>query len=299
MILRLTLRRVIAVLALAALAAGAVSSCSYLDLKQREWIFRAQKTDRSGFEAYTQGVEEKWLAIPGNAERLHAWWWRAERPDAPTALYLHGTRSNLTGNASRIARLRDAGFNVLAIDYRGFGRSGGELPEEQLTYQDAEIAWAHLRTLEPNSSRRFIYGHSLGGAVGIELATRIDDATGLMLESTFTSIRDMVSVSAWGRWLPVGLILTQHFDSRTKIAKVAIPIFLMHGARDRFVPATMSEELFAQAREPKQLWLVEGASHFGVAGANVDEYSRRLLAFTTAATRTGATRAAALSPQAR
>jgi uncharacterized protein len=295
MLRKMTFRRVLGAVALGFIALGAISSCSYLDLKQREWIFRAQKTERTGYETYAQGVQEKWLAIPGTEERLHAWWWPAEGAGAPTALYLHGTRSNLTGNASRIARLREAGFNVLAIDYRGFGRSSGEVPEEKLTYQDAEVAWAHLRSLEPNPGQRFIYGHSLGGAVGIELATRINDATGLILESTFTSIRDMAAVSAWGRWLPVGLILTQHFDSRAKIAKVGIPVFFMHGVRDRFVPSTMSETLFSEAREPKELWLVEGASHFGVAGAATDEYSRRLTAFIAQAQRNGSTRAAALS----
>src|SRR3546814_7307984 len=76
-------------------------------------------------------------------ESIHGWWWPAERKNAPAILYLHGVRWNLTGQLFRIRQLRALGFSVLAIDYRGFGKSQGDLPSEASVYEDAKIGRAH------------------------------------------------------------------------------------------------------------------------------------------------------------
>ena len=122
-----------------------------------------------------------------------AWWWPAPRADAPAVLYLHGTRWNLTAQVRRISQLRELGFSVLAIDYRGFGESPGDLPSERTVYQDARAAWERLVQLQPEAERRFIYGHSLGGAIAVDLAEHLAEgnqpkAAGLIVESTFTDL---------------------------------------------------------------------------------------------------------------
>jgi pimeloyl-ACP methyl ester carboxylesterase len=58
-----------------------------------------------------------------------------------TIVFLHGTRWSLTGQVFRLEQLRDFGFSVLAIDYRGFGKSDGDLPSEKTVYEDAHAAW--------------------------------------------------------------------------------------------------------------------------------------------------------------
>jgi fermentation-respiration switch protein FrsA (DUF1100 family) len=271
-------RSVVRTVAAALVATGAVSGCAYLDVKQREWIFRAE---RSAVEATrgsaADGMEELWIPVGdghgGTADRLHAWWLPAERPDAPSLLYLHGARWDLVRNAFRIARLHRMGFNVLAIDYRGFGQSSGTLPSEKHTYEDAAIAWNWLKAREPDPSRRFVYGHSLGGAVAIDLVARHNDAAGLIVESTFTSIRDMAELT-WARWLPLSIVLTQRYDSLAKVADVKVPTLFVHGKADRFVPATMTERLFKQATGPKRLLLVENGSHSNVTLVGFDAYQR-------------------------
>ena len=99
---------------------------------------------------------------------------------APTFLYLHGNDLNIGGNVEHVAGLDDRlGFSVLAVDYRGYGRSGGAFPSETQLYEDAEAAWDYLvhdRRVDPKQT--FIYGHSLGGAVAIELALRRPEAAG-------------------------------------------------------------------------------------------------------------------------
>jgi hypothetical protein len=168
-----------------------------------------------------------------------------------------------------IQRLRRIGFSVLAIDYRGFGRSDGELPSEAQAYADAQAAWDRLRRLEPDPTRRFVFGHSLGGAVAIDLAARNADVAGLIVESTFTSIREMAELRGYGG---IGVVLTQHFDSLSKVANVAAPVLFVHGTADRAVPYTMSERLYAAAREPKRLLLVENAGHVDSSWVGFERY---------------------------
>jgi len=255
--------------------------CGILDVKQREWIFRPQR-DLLATPA-DQGLkyEDVWITVPDGGDhtsRVHGWWIPAKDSTGPTLLYLHGAHWSLSNNLFRIARLQRIGFSVLAIDYRGFGRSDGELPSEAQAYVDAQAAWDHLRLIEPDPRRRFLYGHSLGGAVAIELATHNNDVAGMIVESTFTSIRDMADVMGYGSW-PIGVFLTQHFDSLAKIAHVGVPVLFVHGTGDRYVPYTMSERLYAAAREPKRLLLVDQAGHGNVSWVAFDRYQAAVREF--------------------
>jgi hypothetical protein len=259
--------------ATAAVAVASAAGCAYVDTKQRELIFRAERDVHSTPAAYGLAFEEIWLTVAGDAdgarERVHGWWIPGPDATASTLLYLHGARRNISDNLFRIQRLQRMGFAVLAIDYRGFGRSDGELPSEAQAYEDAQAAWRHLRLLEPDARRRFVYGHSLGGAVAIELATRNDDVAALIVESTFTSMADMAEKMGYGG---LGLVLTQRFDSMAKVAAVKAPILFVHGTSDRFVPAEMSERLYAAAPEPKRLLLVENGNHGNASALAFEKY---------------------------
>ena len=189
-------------------------------------------------------------------------------------LYLHGARWNLTGSVSRIDRWRQLGFSVFAVDYRGFGKSTEIGPSEEYAYEDAEAAWDYIGRLAPGR-QRYIVGHSLGGAIAAELARRRPDAAGLVLEATFTSVRDMVDHSPWG-FLPVGLILTQNFDTLSKVRELRMPVLISHGTNDAIVPFHMGERLFQAAKGPKRFIKVDGGSHHNLSWAAFDEYRRAL-----------------------
>jgi alpha-beta hydrolase superfamily lysophospholipase len=189
-------------------------------------------------------------------------------------LYLHGARWNLTASAARVDRWRNLGFNVLAIDYRGFGKSSDVVPTEEGAYEDAEAAWEYLARLAPGR-KRFIVGHSLGGAVAAELARRRGDAAGVVLEATFTSVRDLIAGSAWGI-LPIDLVLTQEFDTLKKIPDIKVPLLVVHGTRDAVVPYEMGERLYEAAKGPKKLIKVEGGSHHNLSYVAFDDYRAAL-----------------------
>ena len=219
---------------------------------------------------------ERWIAVGTDGHRLHAWWLPNENSNAPAVLYLHGARWNLTASASRIERWRKLGFSVLALDYRGFGKSTEIAPSEQTAAEDAEAGWNELATLAPGR-RRVIVGHSLGGAIAVELAAKHPEASGAVLEATFTSVADMVEQSPWG-FLPVSLILTQKFDALSRIGELRMPVMIAHGTNDRTVPFQMGERLFAAAHEPKRFVKIEGGTHHNLSGAGFSQYREALKA---------------------
>jgi len=256
----------------AALVLALPAGCSVLQHKERELVFRIEPGQASWFHGLPGGVQELDLRPRTFADNqsLHAWWWPARRADAPAILYLHGVRWNLTGQLFRIEQLHAMGYAVLAVDYRGFGRSRGDLPSEATVYEDARVAWERFAQLQPDASKRLIYGHSLGGAVAVDLARTLTreardtrtpaPARGLILESTFTSLGDVAGVVA-NTSLPVRWLLSQKFDSLGKIGDIDLPVLLVHGLDDRYVPSRFSQQLFEAAREPKTLLLVPGATH--------------------------------------
>ena len=273
-------------LVLSALALlGAVAGCASLDTWQRKAIFQHERaaTDKRFFGAQAPlGTDEFEILLPGG-DVVHAWYRAARVASAPTVLYLHGARRNLNGSLYRIERLLALDLNVLAIDYRGFGRSTALLPSEQSALEDARAAFDELQRRQPDPGRRFIYGYSLGGALAIALAAERDGIAGLIVESTFTSIPELVRASRWG-WVPfVGAAVTQEFDSRTRMGQVNEPVLLVHGTADGIVPHTMSDELLAAATAVpaslKRLVKIEGAGHRGAPFTDQARFDRALREF--------------------
>ncbi|MGH8033660.1 MAG: alpha/beta hydrolase, partial [Lysobacterales bacterium] len=187
------------------MALALLAGCATLDEKQRAWIFQPSDRTWSGGAAAAEGMDEVWIDFNAKTSgnngdsahnvRLHGLWLAADQPDAakaPVLLYLHGARYNVTGSAPRMRRMQELGFSVLAIDYRGFGKSTQELPSEASAYEDARAAWDWLAQKYPDRPR-YIFGHSLGGPIAIHLATEVLDESGTIVEGTFTSIADVVS----------------------------------------------------------------------------------------------------------
>src|ERR1700693_3357687 len=156
---------------------GVLTACGTAALQHEEerLTFRVVKEVPGWYAGLPDGVHEFDIPVDhgADAQRIHAWWWPAKNPNAPAVLYLHGTRWSLTGQVFRLEQLRDFGFSVLAIDYRGFGKSDGDVPSERTVYEDAHAAWDWLVARQPDPARRFIYGHSLGGAVAVDLAASL------------------------------------------------------------------------------------------------------------------------------
>jgi uncharacterized protein len=238
--------------------------CLLLRLGQSRLIFHPSSTlDATPADVNLSYEDVRLAAEPGYA---HAWWIPAATANAPVLLYLHGNASNIGDLVHRADRFHQLGFAVLLLDYRGYGLSSPVFPTEAIVYEDAQLAWIHLtqaRQIPPQQI--VVFGQSLGGAVAIELATRHPDMGGIIVESSFTSLRDMADHTKLSRLFPTDLILTQHFDSLAKVPTLQVPSLFIHGEADDTIPARMSQALFAAAPQPKQLLLIPDADHEDVA----------------------------------
>lgn len=265
------------VTALVALLAG---GCSTLDERQREWIFQPSDRSWGNSEEMSQGMDDVWIdftsSLTGEPVRLHGLWLggKPEAPDAPVMLFLHGARYNVAGSAPRMRRMHDLGFSVLAIDYRGFGKSSKGLPSEDSAREDAMAAWTWLGGQHPRQAR-YIFGHSLGGAIGIDLASRVSDESGVIVESTFSSIADVAASFKWG-WLPIAPFITQRFDAISRVKEISAPLLVVHGAADSLINPTLGKKLYDAATVPKMFVLVEGGSHHNANSIGQAQYREAL-----------------------
>lgn len=228
------------------------------------------------------------VAIPTpDGLRLHGWFFPARGDAAGTVLHLHGNAGNITGHFAHVAWLPAAGWNVLCFDYRGYGKSPGVMNREG-SMIDAHAALDHLLSRTDGDARRIVaFGQSLGGAIGIVLAATRTEIRGIVADGAFDSYRGiahhhvrhnpLLLVTAW--WTPY-LLLKEGHDPIDHVARIAPrPLLLMHGTRDSVVPARMSERLHAAAREPKELWLIDGADHYEAMDEHAGEARARLLRF--------------------
>jgi uncharacterized protein len=197
-----------------------------------------------------------------DGERLHGWWVPSQAPAAGHLLLCHGNGGNVGDRVIQIALLGAAGLDVLAFDYRGYGRSSGRASEEG-TYRDARAARAALLERPGVDPERVFYlGESLGAAVAIELA-REHAPAGLILQSPFTSIRDMARLHY--PFIPRALV-PDAYPSLRRIASLDVPLLVLHGDRDEIVPSLHGEALCEAARSPKRLEILAGVGHNDVVG---------------------------------
>ena len=211
-----------------------VLACGYMWATQMEHVFEPTAVWQTTPDRMGMPFQQLRIPVGGGAGQgeLDAWWIPADVPDVPTILYFHGNYRNIGNNLERVKYLHLFGFNLLMVDYRGFGKSTGGQPSEVKVYEDAEAAWQYLlkvRGVKPQ--RAFIYGHSLGGAVAIDLAVHHPEAAGLITESTFASMQAMGELD-YG-FMPVGWLLNQRFDSLQKVPELKIPVLFIHGTWDR------------------------------------------------------------------
>lgn len=269
----------------ALLTSLAVTGCGTLDTLQRQAIFQAGQ-DQSRWHREPPADTEQFDLVLPNRQRVHAWFMASSRgAQAPTILYLHGRRWNLNNNLFRLDRWRALDVNLLAIDYRGFGRSTDLLPSQDSAIEDIGAGLAELVRRQPDAGRRFVYGHSLGGALAIRAMTGSPAPAvgGLIVESTFTSIPDIIRANGYG-WLPgIDLLVSMPLPSVDHIAKLRTPLLVIHGSADRVVPMSMSEQLYAAARQVpaghKRLLQIAGGSHSSAARGDPQAYEAAIRGF--------------------
>jgi pimeloyl-ACP methyl ester carboxylesterase len=266
-----------------------LAGCAWLDVKQRTVMYRPTPGRPDAFAGLRAGDETYLISVPGaqpgTIEKVAIWWLPPSDPAAPTLLYLHGTFRNLYRNHPKIEAVRAAGFGVLAVDYRGWGDSTPIVPSQKTIVADADVAWTELVRHQPDAKKRVIYGHSLGGAVAIDLASRKhggSDYAALIVESTFTNLADLAG-SAAGPLGPIAVWISgESFDSLAKIGTIDAPILMLHGDHDNTVPVALGRKLRDAAPAGVQWVEIAGGSHSRLHEDAPEKYRQALTALIAA-----------------
>ena len=208
------------------------------------------------------------LATP-NGEKISAKFFKNEAAEY-TILFSHGNAEDIFGSTPFFEKLRDAGFNVFAYDYRGYGTSEGA-PSEGNSYEDAETAYNYLiNEMKIAPEKIIIHGRSLGAAVSIDLASK-KKCGALVAESAF--------VSAFRVLTRYRIFPFDKFKSLDKIKSVKCPVLFIHGKRDEIIPFRHGEMLHAEANEPKFFYWIEEAQHNNVFAVNRQAYLQTIRDF--------------------
>ena len=179
-------------------------------------------------------------------EKINAWFMQSHH-NKGTVLYCRGNKGNLYNDLDVIDTWNKNGYNVMAFDYRGFGMSSGA-PSEDGLYKDARAAYKWLEENHFTDKRFILHGHSLGGGVASKLAIEID-SDGLILESTFTNLKDLTQMKFWA--LPSDIICLSEFPTDQRLSAINVPVYVIHSPEDRHIPFQMGQKLYQSANEPK------------------------------------------------
>jgi hypothetical protein len=201
---------------------------------------------------------------------LVSWLIRAEADSTGRWLLIcHGNAGNLSefDRPMHYAGLRRLGLNLLAFDYRGYGESEGS-PSEAGLYRDAQAAYRYLGEKQGATPDRIIvFGHSLGSAVAVDLASRVPVA-GLIVEGALTSAIDRGQELY--PYIPVRWIAGSRFSAIEKISNVRAPKLFLHAVGDEVIPPAHGRRLYQAAPPPKTFVELQGGhgDAFDVDSAN-------------------------------
>lgn len=208
--------------------------------------------------------------------KLHAWW--IPSPQATyTFLAFHGNAANITNRIPIYEFLRALPVNVLALEYRGYGRSEGS-PTESGIYKDADASYDYL-TREQNISPQTIvaFGQSLGTAVASKLAARKQVAA-IVLEAPFPSAS---AVSRKLFWFFPGIqyLLKGQLDTAARLKQVTAPILIVHCKQDPVIPFELGQAVYNGANSPKQFVAIDNSCHEEASLFATGQYRTALLKF--------------------
>lgn len=277
-----------AVIALVAVIAVVyLGAIGYLKLNETRLVF-PRETAVGGYPRAADSLRLPYETVSfrtSDSVLLSAWEVYASPPSGMWVLLCHGQTGNLatTTRPEYYAYLRAIGVNILAFDWRGFGASGGT-PSEEGLYRDATAAYEYLRREQRVPAESVvIFGHSLGTAPAIELATRVP-AAALVIEGAPRSVR--ARARELYPYFPVSIAVSSQFNSIGRIGRVTMPILFFHAREDARVPLAHGRALFDSAKAPKRFvdlagehhdaFLVDSAKYFGEYARFVRQLRQRL-----------------------
>ena len=199
------------------------------------------------------------------------------RTNMPLVIFFHGNAANISHFVDILRYFNEMGFSAFIFDYRGFGKSHGQVIREEDLYIDGRSAIDYLRSKGWQPSQMIFYGHSMGAAVSLQMGLETPPAA-VVLESPFTSLSEIAWHTAPVTYALIGWwAIDAEFDNLNKIQNLAVPLVIFQGGKDKIVPPKMAQRLFNQAREPKAFYLIPEGGHSNLFQAGGEVYKRAWL----------------------
>ncbi len=219
------------------------------------------------------GVDEIFITTGDNV-RLQAYY--LKNPSSERMLiFFHGNAGNICHRISDILNLKNCGINVLAISYRGYGKSSGK-PSEKGIYNDGAAALDYaMQTLGYSVENIIIFGRSIGSTVAVEISQHKEIA-GLILITPLTSAKAQAKAQGLGF---LSFLAGSAFDNLSKITNIDCPLLVIHGTDDQILSFSMGKELFDRATVEKQLVIIEGAGHNNLSQVDSEKYWGSIASF--------------------
>jgi dipeptidyl aminopeptidase/acylaminoacyl peptidase len=252
-------------------------------------------TKRATLSAASLGVSFEEVSFPAtDGTALRGWFFPAERSDAPAILYAPSTASDQRSGLSLVMPFHRAGYAVLLFSYRGTGSSDGNRFAFTYGAKESEDVDAAIRFLSEAKGVQHIgaVGHSAGAVSIILSASRNVDLEAVVAASPFPSLEEIWESNRPAFIPPPLQEMAFQFSewtrgySRQQIRPLDVidrisprPLLLIHGSRDSRISFEQSRRLFYAAREPKQLWVAEGASHAEVRSPVLDSMADEMILF--------------------
>jgi pimeloyl-ACP methyl ester carboxylesterase len=221
---------------------------------QSSMMYHPAKTNHE-LSTYNLAYTEEIFIITKDNVKLQAWY--RKPPKDKLAVFLHGNGGNLENRVKHLKELIDLDYGFIIPAWRGFGKSEGKPTKEGL-YLDAEAAIDFLKTQGYSTENTLIIGESLGTGIATEMALKYKFKD-LFLITPYTSIAGRASELC--PFFFAEYLTKDNFEVLSKINKIKIPLFIIHGTADKVVPYQHSEEIFAKANDPKELILYPGIGH--------------------------------------
>jgi uncharacterized protein len=207
-----------------------VGICAYLYMFQRDILYHPSPIYAAPNPSALLAMQEVEV-LTQDGITLHSWYAPAP-PHAPTIVFLHGNAGGLQERTPTYHAIIEAGYGLLALEYRGYSGNAGRPTEEGL-YHDGRAAFTYLQTQGVAADNVVLMGHSLGTGVAVQLATEYP-LHALVLIAPFTSMVAMANEQYW--YVPAGVLLKDRYDSLSKAARVEEPVLIFHGQNDALIP---------------------------------------------------------------
>ena len=227
----------------------------FLYFYQRNLLYHPKENNYFGDQLLVN-IERVKIKTDDNIELL-AWFHKKDLQKYKTVLFFHGNAGSLENRIHKLNHFKKMDVNFLIIAWRGFSGNKGK-PSEKGLYEDGRSGLNWLIRKGVKEENIVIYGESLGTGVATHLSQNRNFA-GVILETPFTSMID--AAKTFYPYIPVGLLLKDKFDNKSKIKNIKVPILIMHGEADQIVPFFMGKKMYEKANMPKYSYFTKHDNH--------------------------------------